>query len=308
MKLKWVSLISSTIIIAAAFILVLTGWADFKKGIDFAGGVKIEAETNDQVSIDNLRSAFDQIKIPASVQSAGKGIENLARIEVGGQEITDLETRLVTDQEFKKADSDQNTVSYLKFLLARAINSNNPPELKFVNSDFVGPTVGDYLQKSAVKLLFVTLLLIIIYIILTFKRFAFAFGAMIALIHDLLMTLGFIAIFQVPLSIPVVAALLTILGYSINDTIIIFDRIRENSRGEEGTDFEGIINKSINDSLSRTINTSLTTILAVTAIYIFGGEGLSDMALVMIVGIIIGTYSSSFIASPLLWVWHRYRT
>ena len=187
--------------------------------------------------------------------------------------------------------------------MIKEFQKENQP-IEFASIDLVGPSIGAYLKKSAINVLFVTLGLIIVYVAFRFQ-FKFAIGAMLALLHDLFMTTGLIGLLQIPLSTPVIAALLTILGYSINDTIVIFDRVRENLKVNRGTALETVVNTSINESLSRTIITSVTTLLAVISVYLVATESLKEMAYVLIIGIIIGTYSSSFIASPVLIFWDK---
>jgi preprotein translocase subunit SecF len=169
----------------------------------------------------------------------------------------------------------------------------------------VGPTIGKYLQTNALYLVGVALILITIYVAFRF-RFNFALGALIASVHDLILTLGVIGVLQIPLSVPVVAAMLTILGYSINDTIVIFDRIRENVHGQEELGIEPVVDKSIMQSLTRTINVTGTTLVAILPIYLLGDEGLKDLAQVLIFGILIGTYSSNFVAAPIVVIWDNF--
>jgi preprotein translocase subunit SecF len=169
-------------------------------------------------------------------------------------------------------------------------------------TDYVGPRFSQLLGQQVVYLTFFALLLILAYIWFRF-RLAFAVSAIIALVHDVVIMLGFIGTFQIEVSTATIAAVLTIIGYSLNDTIVIFDRVRENVGLLRDSDFETIINTSISQSLSRTLLTSLTTLLGVTAIFIFGSGAIKDFALNLMVGIGIGTYSSMFVASPILLGW-----
>ena len=165
--------------------------------------------------------------------------------------------------------------------------------------DTVGPKIGSELKGKAFLAIIYSLLGIIIYI---WWRFEFTYGiaAVIALFHDVLITLGLFSIFDKEISLTIVAALLTIVGYSLNDTIVVFDRIRENFRNSRKDTFDRIINKSINDTISRTIITSLTTFVVVLSLFIFGGNVIHDFAFAIIIGVVVGTYSSIFIASPIL--------
>ncbi len=163
----------------------------------------------------------------------------------------------------------------------------------------VGPRVGEQLRNSGVLSILVALLLILIYIAFRFD-IRYAPGAVVALAHDVLISVGIFTIIKMEISLPIIASLLTIIGYSLNDTIVVFDRIRENLTAIGDADVPGTVNRSINETLSRTIITSLTTLLAVFAIYFFGGGLIKDFAFALIVGICVGTYSSVFIASPVM--------
>ena len=166
----------------------------------------------------------------------------------------------------------------------------------------VGPAIGEDLRKAAVKALIFALVGICIYISFRFE-FRFAITAIIALTHDVLIALGMLALTGREISLPVIAALLTIVGYSINDTIVLFDRIREDRKLMRKSSQEEIINTSINQTLSRTVLTSTTTLLVVLALFLFGGEVINDFSFVLLIGVLVGTYSSIFIASPLLIDW-----
>ena len=174
------------------------------------------------------------------------------------------------------------------------------------SSEYVGPRFSQTLAQQSFSLTLMALVLILIYIWFRFQ-FGYAISAIVALTHDVLVMLGFIGATQLEVSTTTIAAVLTIIGYSLNDTIVIFDRIRENEGLLQGRDIEDIINTSITQSLSRTLITSLTTLLAVTALYTFGTGAIKDFALNLIVGIIVGTYSSVFVASPMLLGWRRSR-
>ena len=169
----------------------------------------------------------------------------------------------------------------------------------------VGPRVGKQLRDNGVVAIIIALILILIYIAFRFDV-RYAPGAVLALFHDVLLTLGVYSALQIEVSLPIIAALLTIIGYSLNDTIVIFDRIRENFANISGSPVEEIVNVSVNDSLSRTLLTSVTTLIAVTALYFFGGGLIQNFAFALIVGVIVGTYSSTFVASPILIWMHNF--
>ena len=175
-----------------------------------------------------------------------------------------------------------------------------------VNVSEVGPSVGRDLKFAALWSVLWSIVILLVYISWRFE-FRFAIGAIAALVHDVLITLGIFAILSKEINLPTVAAFLTIIGYSLNDTIVVFDRIRENSQSLRGTDYITVLNRSINQSLSRTVITSLTTLFVVLVIfgYSSSGEEINTFALALIVGVLVGTYSSVFIASPILYLWNR---
>ena len=175
-----------------------------------------------------------------------------------------------------------------------------------VNVTEVGPSVGRTLKWSALWSVLSSIAILLVYISWRFE-FRFAIGAIAALIHDVLITLGLFAILSKEINLPTVAAFLTIIGYSLNDTIVVFDRIRENGISLRGTDYVEVLNRSINQSLSRTVITSITTLFVVVVIFVLSnsGEEINTFALALIVGVLIGTYSSVFIASPILHIWHQ---
>ena len=177
-----------------------------------------------------------------------------------------------------------------------------------VSVNEVGPSVGKDLKWAALWSVIWSIVILLFYISWRFE-FRFAIGAIAALIHDVLITLGIFSVLVKEINLPTVAAFLTIIGYSLNDTIVVFDRIRENSTLLKGTDFAEVINRSINQSLSRTVVTSLTTLFVVLVIFLqtAAGQEINTFALALIVGVIVGTYSSVFIASPIIYLWHLRR-
>ena len=203
MKLKWVSLIASTIVISAALYYVYVEKHGYRKGIDFSGGIKLEIELNNKVTVEKLRDSFKKLKVDATVLKAGKGLDNVAKVEIGSQDGSNSGKKAEKDKKFPESGKySANSVDYLNYLLSLDLGVE---KVNFISASHVGPTVGDYLQKSAVKLLLMTVIFITVYITIRFQL-DFAIAAMIALFHDLFITMGFIGVFQVPLSIPVVAA------------------------------------------------------------------------------------------------------
>ncbi|MCS6984404.1 MAG: protein translocase subunit SecF [Leptospiraceae bacterium] len=305
MKYKYVSLISSLLLLGFTLFYTYQVHGGFHKGIDFAGGVKLEILASDKISLEKLRGFLAEHNMAAVVFASEREGQKTLKLELSGPVEVTLSREAEKQKELlEKAGYAPNAVDYLHMLLVQKLAGGQKQDVQFIHADRVGPTIGRYLTQAAIKVLAVALLLITIYVAFRFKL-NFAIGALIASIHDLLLTLGFVGFLQIPLSIPVIAALLTILGYSINDTIVIYDRIRENLHGQEELGIDKVVDKSIYQSLSRTINTSATTILAILPVYLIGGEGLKELALVLIIGIIVGTYSSNFVAAPVVVIWEN---
>ena len=172
----------------------------------------------------------------------------------------------------------------------------------------VGPKIGGELRTGAINSVIVALALIMLYITVRFAHFQFALGAVVALMHDVLITLGIFSLLDKEISLVILAAFLTIIGYSLNDTIVVFDRIRENMGMRRKDSYEFVVNKSLNETLSRTIITSITTLLVAVILFIFGGPVIHEFAFALTVGVTVGTYSSIFVASPVVIAWYRWRS
>tara|TARA_Y100001970_G_scaffold290335_1_gene423748 strand:+ start:2859 stop:3764 length:906 start_codon:yes stop_codon:yes gene_type:complete len=256
--------------------LILLFFKGLNLGIDFKGGTLVEVNIKETTSISDLRNILSP---------------NFN--EVSLQEFGDKNTIIIRLQNDNNQESIQ-TVNKLKKLI-------NNKVLEFRRSEFVGPTISSELLWKGFQAVSFALLAILVYIWLRFE-WQFGFGAVVALTHDVLITLGILSILNVEFSLATIAAVLTIAGYSINDTVVIFDRVRENLRKYKKLELIDLFNMSINNTLSRTVMTSITTLLALISLYIFGGEVIKPFALTMIIGVIIGTYSSIFIAVPTLLV------
>ncbi len=242
-------------------------------GIDFTGGTLVEVGYSEPVDLTKVRGALEQSGFKdATVQHFGTAKDVLVRLAPR----EDISSAELSDQAFSTLAS-----------VAKA-------ELRRV--EFVGPQVGEELTNDGGLAMLYALLGILIYVALRFE-YRFAVGAVIALVHDVVVTIGIFSIFQIDFDLPVLAAVLAVIGYSLNDTIVVYDRIRENFRKmRKGTSIE-IINASLNQTLSRTLVTSVTTLLVLLALFIFGGEIIHGFALALIIGVVIGTYSSIYVAS-----------
>tara|TARA_Y100000389_G_scaffold180053_1_gene194612 strand:- start:636 stop:1469 length:834 start_codon:yes stop_codon:yes gene_type:complete len=246
-------------------------------GVDFKGGTLIELRTTDNnISVTTLRKSFNEMSLgDVNVKKFGKENDYLIK--------------------FEKKDIEPNTIEKIKVDLKNLIGDT----FNFRRVENVGPKVSSELLKSGMIAIIVSLAAMLFYIWIRFE-WQFSLGAILALFHDIIITLGFFSLFSLEINLSIVAAVLTIVGYSMNDTVVIFDRVRENLRKFSDIKIYELTNISINETLSRTIITSVTTLLALLSIYIFGGEILKGFSLAMILGVIFGTYSSIYIANPVL--------
>ena len=262
--------ISAIVILISLCLLFFKG---LNLGIDFKGGTLIEISTKNS-NIGELRSILSPEFNDVSLQEFG-----------------DSETIIIRLQNDSNKESIK-TIDKVKNLISDKVR-------EFRRSEFVGPTISSELLWTGLQAIAFALIAILIYIWLRFE-WQFGFGAVVALTHDVIFTLGFLSLFNIDFSLSSIAAILTIAGYSINDSVVIFDRIRENLRKYKKIDLSDLFNISINNTLSRTVMTSLTTLIALLCLYIFGGEVIKPFAIAMIIGVFIGTYSSIFIAVPTL--------
>ena len=272
---KFFNILSISLIIISISLLFFKG---LNYGVDFKGGTLIELRTNDtQITISKLRQSLMNIDLgDVSVKQFGNQNDYLIKFE-------------------KKDKDNPNFISDIKENLTKSLSST----LDFRRVENVGPKVSAELLKSGIIAIGLSLAAMLVYIWIRFE-WQFSLGAILALFHDVIITLGVFSLFNLEINLSIVAAVLTIVGYSMNDTVVIFDRVRENLRKFSDIKIFELSNISINETLSRTIITSITTLLALLSIYFFGGEILKGFSLAMILGVIFGTYSSIFIANPVL--------
>jgi len=282
-KQKTAFYFSSGLILVGLISLALHGGPNY--GIDFLGGTSMALSFEKPVQIGQVRDAISAAGFEgAEIKHFGGENEILIRIE--------------------QQDVDSEISDPVKSSISTAI-SGNPFQL--LSEDTVGPKIGAELRGKMIWAILAAMFFILLYISWRFE-FGFAVGAIVALFHDITITLGIFSILRLELTLAIIAAFLTIVGYSLNDTIVVFDRIRENLKTLRREKYEAIVNTSINQSLSRTIVTSLTTLMVVIILFIFGGEVIHDFAFALITGVLIGTYSSIFIASPIVVVWENRRS
>ena len=272
---KIFNIFSSSLILISIVLLLFKG---LNYGVDFKGGTLIELRATDQqITIFQLRKSFLNMNLgDVNVKEFGKNNDFLIKFE-------------------KKENDNKNLISEIKENLNKSIG----PGYNFRRVENVGPKVSAELLKSGVIAICLSLVAMLIYIWIRFE-WQFSLGAILALFHDVILTLGIFSLFSFEINLSIVAAVLTIVGYSMNDTVVIFDRVRENLKKFSDIKIFDLTNKSINETLSRTIITSVTTLLALVSIYIFGGHILKGFSLAMILGVIFGTYSSIYIANPVL--------
>lgn len=283
LKFKRVALTLSVIVITILVAGTIKN-SGFNMGIDFVGGTKITASFEQGVDEASIRNTLTDYS--PTVQSIGSGERNEYMIS----------TRIISADE-----AELGIIAEIREKLEAEYE-----KVEFLSVENVGPAIGDYLRQSAVKLIIISVILMSLYLAFRFEV-KYAVAAVVTLIHDLVIVISFCGFAGVEINIPAVAAMLTIFGYSVNDSIVIFDRIRENVNLETKTTLPEIVNRSINQSIVRSLVTSLTTLLAVLALYILGGEGINEFALVLLVGIIVGTYSSIYISAPILLWWQSLR-
>lgn len=277
--------LSIAIIVVSWGFFIQKGQDNF--GVDFTGGTAITFRFADKQPIEAIRTVLSDAGIKEAVVQYQK--------EIAAAEGAELPETLQV-----KVGYEDGTIALDSIKTAFAAQG-----YKDIANDTVGPQIGKELKKKGIMALAFALVGIIIYISLRFE-FSFAIGAIIALLHDVLITIGIYCLLGRQLSLPIVAALLTIVGYSVNDTIVVFDRIREDLKLMRGkASYREIANLSINQTLSRTVLTSLTTLLTVTMLLLFGGGAINDFALALFIGIIVGTYSSIFVATPVVLLWHK---
>ncbi|AXX97543.1 protein translocase subunit SecF [Profundibacter amoris] len=253
-------------------------------GIDFKGGTTIRTDAEVAVDVGAYRDAISPLKLGdvsiTEVFDPTKPDQNVTQIRIEAQ---DGDEAITTD-----------TIAEIKSALQAY-----EPSIKFAAVESVGPKVSGELVWTAIEAVIAAIFAVLFYIWLRFE-WQFSLGAVVALVHDVTLTIGVFALFQIKFDLSIIAALLTIVGYSLNDTVVVFDRVRENLRKYKKKSLKEVLNLSINETLSRTVMTSVTTLIALIALFVLGGDVIRDFVFAMIWGVIVGTYSSVFIASAIL--------
>ena len=293
MSLRRPALLISVAVLGLGLVSVV-GINHLRLGIDFAGGTLLELHFDPGVPVEQIRDNLKRVPV-----------ENRT-VDLSGSEIK----RFGSDNDvlIRVAEREAGTdvADGIKLALKAGLGGSVPDDLEWVRrQEKVGPKIGQELRGAAVRAVLVSLVLILVYMAWRFRQFLYGIAAVIALFHDVLITMGLLSLFDIEITLAVVAAVLAIVGYSLNDTIVVFDRIRENLRSTRlKGGFADLLNVSINECLSRTVVTSLTTLIAVIVLMVWGGEVIRDFTITLLMGIIVGTYSSVFIASPVLYFGH----
>jgi len=280
-------IVASLLVIAAGIAFI--AMRGLRYGVEFSGGTQLIVTFQDPPDTDRIRGAVEPVAPGSVIQRYGEASQNRVLIRVGSTgEGEDLD-------------------AHARAVLAALAQSYAANPVVESNSEIVGPVVGAELRQKAVRLTGLGLLFQLIYIGFRFKGAVWGAGATVAVLHDVLVTLALLAFFRYELTLNVIAALLTLVGYSVNDTIVIFDRARENLRHKRKEPLRKILNDSLNQTLSRTLISNGTTFLSVLALYLFGGEVLRGFGFTMVIGVLVGTYSTIYIASPLVVWWNEMR-
>ncbi len=278
--LRWRNVLFAFSTALAIISVVLLFAKGLNFGIDFEGGILIEVGSERPANISDMRVTLGELGLgEVSLQEFGSNTEVLIRIE----------------RQPGDADAQQAAITIVR----ETLDTKYAGELTYRRTEFVGPKVGAELIQAGIIAMVLSIALMLVYIWFRFEL-PFAIGAIVALMHDVLLTLGMFSLLGLEFNLAIVAAILLIVGYSMNDTVVVYDRVRENLRKFKKMPLIELLNVSVNDTLSRTVMTSLTTLLALAALLIFGGEVIRDFTIAMIWGVFVGTYSSIFIASSIL--------
>ena len=276
-KRKLAGIISGAIILAGLVSIVLYGGPLYS--IDFEGGTEVQVLFTESTSVDAVREALSEIGYgDATIRGFGSADEFLIHVKTSTQSEEQVST------------------------IREALASIHGGSFEIRRLETVGPKIGKELKGDMISAILIAMAGIVIYISIRFQ-FMYAIGAIVALAHDVLITLGLFSLLNMEISLTVLAAFLFIVGYSLNDTIVVFDRVRENVKEKRHDDFGSVLNISLNQTLNRTIITSLTTLTVVLILLVFGGEVIKPFAFALTVGLVVGTYSSIFIASPVVLAW-----
>lgn len=280
------------VVLSTVLILISIGSLIYHKGpnwgVEFTGGTEIHIKLTKDVPIPNIKKTLGNVGYPP---------DEVQRLGLQG----DNEYLIRFSTELVKFDQIQSFQKKLESIIKENPEFNGGSILRV---DYIGPKVGKELIEKAIFSILLGCVGILIYVMIRFE-FAFAIGAVLALLHDTIITIGAISVTNKEFTLAIVAALLTVIGYSVNDTIIIFDRIRENMKRSEKSSFREIVNEAVNQTLSRTILTAVTVFLVLVPLFLLGGSVIHDFAFTLLIGVLVGTYSSIFVASAIVIYWRK---
>ena len=286
-KYRYFCLMLSTVLIFSILGLFIyktqTKGQAFNYSVDFQGGTQILLKFKEPIKSSQILSILEKKGFEGAATREFSEDEVLVRVKEYSKNVNELASRIMG---YIKEDIPENSAEVLQ-------------------SDAIGAGIGKEIRWKSIRAVLIALLLMLLYIAFRFWSFGFALGSVAALLHDAIMMLGLFMVFNMEISVNVIAAILAVLGYSINDTIVIFSRIRANMKSMSGAPITDIVNTSLNQTLKRTILTSISTLLAVGSMFFLGGEVLRDFSLTLIVGIFFGTYSSIYVASPVMMLLHK---
>jgi preprotein translocase subunit SecF len=278
----WVSAIAILISLGSVFF-----HGGLKYGVDFAGGILLQIKFSKIVDISKVRNALEAIgSKDAMVQKFGGENEFLIRVEKASGDLEEMSRKIQSSLQGQFKDN----------------------ALEIRRAEVVGPKVGRDLKEKAILATVLSFLAILLYVAFRFRQLSYGLGGIVALVHDIIITFGAISLFELEFSLTLLAVILTIIGFSINDTIVIFDRVREDVKKMRKDSLETIFNTSINECLGRTILTSGTVMMVVLILFFFGGPVIHDFTTALIIGLISGTYSTVYVASPVVLFWHNHIT
>ena len=290
---RYFAFAGSAIAVVASIVLFFSLGLNY--GIDFRGGTVLEIRTEGPADLEKIRSVTGSLGLgDVQIQEFGSPDHVMIRVElqdVSAEEAAPEETAEAVGKE----QAQQKVVTIIRAALDEALEG----PVEYLRTEVVGPTVSGELVKTGIEAVLAAVFLMLVYIWFRFE-WQFSLGAVVALTHDVILTIGVFSITRLEFNLSIIAAILTIVGYSMNDTVVVYDRVRENLRKYKKMPLEDLLDLSINDTLSRTTMTSVTTLLALGALYTFGGEAIRGFTFAMMWGIVVGTYSSIFVAAPML--------
>lgn len=286
---------SGIAVIASIFLFFSVG---LNLGIDFLGGTVIEIQTEGPADIEMLRQTTEGLGL-GTVTIQNFGAPDRVMIRVGLQEEAPEATAAVDEEPGDDITERESAQQKVVKIIRDALDEASGGTITYERTDVVGPTVSGELVTTSIIAVTLAVALMLVYIWFRFE-WQFSLGAIVALTHDVILTIGVFCLTQIEFNLPIIAAILTIVGYSMNDTVVVYDRVRENLRKYKRKPLDDLLDQSINDTLSRTVMTSVTTLLALGSLYVFGGEALRGFTFAMMWGVFVGTYSSIFVAAPML--------